>query len=65
MASNNETVSSQMQWAGNIAKFIDFIHSFIDDVVIKLGERLDVPIAKEEIDISHKLYNGKTNRREL
>ena len=30
-----------------------------DDVVIKLDERLRVPIAKEEIDISHELYNGK------
>lgn len=43
------------------------IHGFSENLslyingwrVIKLGERPDVPIAKEEIDISHKLYNGK------
>ena len=35
------------------------LYTSTDDVVIKLGERLDVPIAKEEIEISHKLYNGK------
>ena len=35
------------------------LYTSTDDMVIKLDERLDVPIAKEEIDISHKLYNGK------
>ena len=37
------------------------LYKSTDDVIIKLGERLDVPIAKEEIDISHKLYNGKNH----
>ena len=36
-----------------------------DEVVIKLGERLGVPIAKEEIDISHKLYNGKNHPKSI
>ena len=35
------------------------------DVVIKLGERLDVPIVKEEIDITHKLYNGKNHPKSI
>jgi len=30
-------------------------------VVTKLGEPLDVPIMKEEIDILHKLYNRKNH----
>ena len=30
-------------------------------MVIKLGEVLNVPISSEDIDISHKLYNGKNN----
>jgi len=34
-------------------------------VIIKLGERLEVPIAKEEIDISHKLYNGKNHPKSI
>ena len=36
-----------------------------DDVAIKLGERLDVPIAKEEIDISHKMCNGKNHPKSI
>ena len=36
-----------------------------DDVVIKLGEQLDVPIEKEEIYISHKLYNGKNHPKSI
>ena len=36
---------------------LENLYTSTDDVVIKLGERLDVPIAKEEIDVSHKLYN--------
>ena len=35
------------------------LYTSTDDVVIKLGKRLGVPIAKEEINTSHKLYNGK------
>ena len=41
------------------------LYTSTDDVVIKLGERLDVPIAKEEIDISHKLYNGKNHPKSI
>ena len=35
------------------------LYSVTDDVVIKLGERLNVPITNEDIDISHKLFGGK------
>ena len=41
------------------------LYTSTDDVVIKLGERLDVPIAKEEIDILHKLYNGKNHPKSI
>lgn len=41
------------------------LYTSTDDVVMKLGERLDVPIAKEEIDISHKLYNGKNQPKSI
>lgn len=41
------------------------LYTATDDVVIKLGERLDVPIPKEEIDISHKLYNGKNHPKSI
>ena len=41
------------------------LYTSTDDVVIKLGERLNVPIAKEEIDISHKLYNGKNHPKSI
>ena len=35
------------------------LYTATDDVVIKLGERLNVPITNEDIDISHKLFSGK------
>ena len=41
------------------------LYTSTDDVVIKLGERLGVPISKEEIDISHKLYNGKNHPKSI
>ena len=41
------------------------LYTATDDVVIKLGERLNVPITNEDIDISHKLFSGKTNRKAL
>lgn len=41
------------------------LYTSTDDVVIKLGERLDVPIMKEEIDILHKLYNRKNNPKSI
>ena len=41
------------------------LYTSTDDVVINLGERLGVPIAKEEIDISHKLYNGKNHPKSI
>ena len=40
------------------------LYTSTDDMVIKLGERL-VPIAREEIDISHKLYNGKNHPKSI
>ncbi|KAL9953780.1 hypothetical protein ACROYT_G041245 [Oculina patagonica] len=36
-----------------------------EDVVIKLGEVLNVPIQSEDIDISHKLYSGKNNPKNI
>ena len=41
------------------------LYTSTDDVVIKLGEPLDAPIVKEEIDISHKLYNGKNQPKSI
>ena len=41
------------------------LYTSTDDVVIKLGKRLVVPIAKEEIDISHKLYKGKNHPKRI
>ena len=41
------------------------LYTSTDDLVIKLGERLDVPIAREEIDISHKLYNRKNHPKSI
>ena len=35
------------------------LYTATEDVVIKLGERLSVPIMNEDIDISHKLFSGK------
>jgi myosin heavy subunit len=35
------------------------LYTATEDVVIKLGERLNVPITNEDIDISHKLFSGK------
>ena len=35
------------------------LYTATDDVVIKLGERLNVPITNEDIDISYKLFSGK------
>lgn len=35
------------------------LYTSTEDVVIKLGEVLNVPIQSEDIDISHKLYSGK------
>ena len=35
------------------------LYTTTDDVVIKLGELLNVPITNADIDISHKLFNGK------
>ena len=36
-----------------------------EDVVIKLGEVLNVPIQSEDIDISHKLYSGKNKPKNI
>ena len=41
------------------------LYTSTDDVIIKFGERLGVPIAKEEIDISHKQYNGKNHPKSI
>ena len=41
------------------------LYTATDDVVIKLGERLDVPIRHEDIDISHKLYNRKNQSKSI
>ena len=41
------------------------IYSSTANVVIKLGERLNVSISNEDIDISHKLYNGKNNPKSI
>lgn len=41
------------------------VYTSTEDVVIKLGEVLNVPISGEDIDISHKLYNGKGNPKNI
>ena len=35
------------------------LYTATDDVVIKLGEQLNVPITNEDIDISHNIFSGK------
>ena len=40
------------------------LYSSTANVVIKLGKRLNVSISNEDIDISHKLYNGKKKPEE-
>ena len=41
------------------------IYTSTEDVIIKLGEQLQVPISPEDIDISHKLYSGKNNPKSI
>ena len=36
-----------------------------EDVVIELGEVLNVPIQSDDIDISHKLYSGKNKPKNI
>jgi len=40
------------------------LYTSTEDVVIKLGEVLNVPIQSDDIDISHKLYSGKNKQEE-
>ena len=41
------------------------LYTTTDDVVIKLGELLNVPITNADIDISHKLFNGKNQPKAI
>ena len=41
------------------------LYTSTEDVVIKLGEVLNVPIQSEDIDISHKLYSGKNKPKNI
>lgn len=41
------------------------LYKTTDDVVIKLGELLNVPITNADIDISHKLFNGKNQPKAI
>lgn len=41
------------------------MYTSTEDVIIKLGEQLQVPISPEDIDISHKLYSGKNNPKSI
>ena len=41
------------------------IYTSTEDVIIKLGEQLQVPISPEDMDISHKLYSGKNNPKSI
>ena len=52
---------SQQDDLEQIHRLPENLYSSTANVVIKLGERLNVSISNEDIDISHKLYNGKNN----
>ena len=41
------------------------LYTSTEDVAIKLGEVLNVPIQSEDIDISHKLYSGKNKLKNI
>ena len=41
------------------------LYTSTEDVVIKLGEVLNVPIQSDDIDISHKLYSGKNKPKNI
>jgi len=41
------------------------LYTSTEDVVIKLGEVLNVPIQSEDSDISHKLYSGKNKPKNI
>ena len=41
------------------------LYTSTEDVIIKLGEQLQVPISPEDIEISHKLYSGKNNPKNI
>ena len=41
------------------------LYTSTEDVIIKLGEQLQVPISPEDIKISHKLYSGKNNPKHI
>ena len=41
------------------------LYTSTKDVIIKLGEQLQVPISPEDIEISHKLYSGKNNPKNI
>ena len=41
------------------------LYTSTEDVAIKLGEVLNVPIQSEDIDISHKLYSGKNKPKNI
>ena len=43
----------------------EHLYTTTDDVVIKLGELLNVPITNADIDISHKLFNGKNQPKAI
>ena len=43
----------------------EHLYTSTEDVVIKLGEVLNVPIQSEDIDISHKLYSGKNKPKNI
>ena len=41
------------------------LYTSTEDVVIKLGEVLNVPIQSDDIDISHKLYSGNNKPKNI
>ena len=41
------------------------IYTSTEDVIVKLGEQLQVPISPEDMEISHKLYSGKNNPKSI